>query len=222
MNNLVDRAAISCIGILVSVFMAQPANATEGGGNSQPLGAEQHMLGALPPPGLYLQVFSQHYEAQRMVGNDGRSLLKDFHLRADAITPRVVWITNKQILGGALGFHMLMPFVNLHVKANGASQVDNGQGDATMGTVLGYHWSERFHSAFALDVVVPTGRYDKHRLANVGRNYWAVVPVVALTYEDPKGLNADVKFMYDMNFKNPATDYRSGHEFHFDYDLGWG
>lgn len=89
------------------------------------------------------------------------------------------------------------------------------------GTALGFHHSDKLHSFVALDVIPPTGEYDRHDLANIGRNYWVIEPVAAVSYIDPMGLNADIKMMYDFNTENRATNYRSGQEFHFDYSAGW-
>ena len=53
-------------------------------------------------------------------------------------------------------------------------------------------------------------------------SYYTVQGVLAMTYLDPAGLNADVRLMYDYNVENKATDYQSGRELHADYTLGWG
>lgn len=36
-----------------------------------------------------------------------------------------------------------------------------------------------------------------------------------------KGVNADIKMMYDFNFRNGKTRTRSGQAFHADYALEW-
>lgn len=196
--------------------------ASEGGGSSYPMGAEAHMMGALPPPGLYAQVFSTHYEAHRLRDNSGDRLPVDFRLRVNVVAPRLIWVSEQQLMGGSLAFHVLVPFADVRVELGKQKDSKRGLGDIIFGPVIGFHHSEKFHSAFALDIITPTGRYDRNDLANTGRNYWAIEPVMALTYIDPHGFNADAKFMYDFNFKNQDTDYRSGQEFHIDYDLGWG
>jgi hypothetical protein len=115
-----------------------------------------------------------------------------------------------------------VPFVDLKVDVNGQSQHKKGLGDIIFGPALGFHYSDKLHSVFALDFIAPTGEYDRGDLANIGRNYWTVEPVLAISHVDPAGLNASVKLMYDFNLENSATDYRSGQEFHFDYAVGWG
>jgi len=196
--------------------------ATESGGSSYPMGAENYMSGAMPPPGFYGIVYSSHYDADSLRDNDGEKLPVDFRVRASSIDPRFIWVTDQQILGGTLALHTIMPLVDLKVDLNGQSQSKQGLGDMTFGAALGYHLSDKLHTIVALDIMAPTGEYDRNDLANIGRNYWDIQPVLAFSYIDPEGLNADAKIMYDFNLKNHATDYTSGQEFHVDYAIGWG
>lgn len=215
--NLLRLAA--CATLLGAANLSQ---ATEGGGTSYPLGAENYMSGAMPPPGVYGQLFVNHYEADNLRGNDGSKLPVDFRVRANAIVPRLIWVSDYTVLGGSLALHAIVPLVDLKVSVNGQSQHNRGLGDVIFGPALGFHHSDKFHSILAFDMIAPTGRYDKHDLANPGRNYWVFEPVYAMSYVDPAGLNLDTKVMYDFNRSNPDTDYRSGQEFHVDYAVGWG
>lgn len=197
-------------------------HASERGASPYAMGAETYMAGAMPPPGLYGQLFVSHYEADALRGNGGEQLPVDFDLRANSIASRLIWVTEQQILGGQLGFHVIAPLVDLRVSVNGQSQSNRGLGDMILAPALGYHYSDKMHAIFAVDTIAPTGKYDRDDLANIGCNYWVLQPVIALAYVDPDGLNVDVKTMYDFNFKNPATDYRSGQALHMDYSAGWG
>ncbi len=209
-------------GLTVIALSGGLTHASEQGGSSYPMGAENYMAGAMPPPGVYGQLFASHYEADTFRGNHGQKLPMDFDIRVDCIAPRLIWVTEQQILGGNLGFHIIVPLVDLKVSLNGQSQSNSGLGDIIFAPALGYHFSEKMHAVFAVDTIAPTGRYDRNDLANTGRNYWVFEPVVALSYVDPQGLNVDVKTMYDFNRKNDATDYLSGQELHMDYAVGWG
>ncbi|QZP31461.1 transporter [Pseudomonas sp. DR48] len=196
--------------------------ATEGGGSSYPMGAENYMSGAMPPPGLYSQFYVGHYEADSLRGNHGEKVPVDFRVRANSVAPRLIWVTEQQVLGGSLAFHAIVPLVDLKVELNGQSQSKQGLGDIIFGPALGYHYSDKLHSIFALDFIAPSGEYNRGDLANIGRNYWVVEPVAAVSYVDPNGLNVDAKIMYDFNQRNNATDYLSGSELHADYAVGWG
>ena len=219
--NILGGLLCVSLGVLAAGLSGN-AQATESGGSSYPMGVENYMSGAMPPPGFYAIVYASHYDADSLRGNDGAKLPVDFRVRASSIDPRFIWVSDQQILGGSLAFHTIMPLVDLKVDVNGQSQSKQGLGDMTFGTALGYHMSDKLQAIVALDVMAPTGEYDRHDIANIGRNYWDIQPVLALSYIDPEGLNADAKIMYDFNLKNHATDYTSGQEFHVDYSIGWG
>ncbi|KII27540.1 signal peptide protein [Pseudomonas fluorescens] len=209
-------------GFTVIALIGGLTHASERGGSSYPMGAENYMAGAMPPPGVYGQLFVTHYEADTFRGNHGQKLPVNFDIRVDCVAPRLIWVTDQQILGGNLAFHIIVPLVDLTVSLNGQSQSNSGLGDIIFAPALGYHFSEKLHVTFAVDTIAPTGKYDRNDLANTGRNYWVFEPVIALSYVDPQGLNVDVKTMYDFNRKNDATDYLSGQELHMDYAVGWG
>ena len=197
--------------------------ATEGGVSSWPMGIEIYGMGILPPPGTYGQLFVGNYMADTLRDNAGDKVA-DIDLRVTTLVPRFVWVTDQKILGGDLGFHALLPLndIRLNIK-NGPHDHKRGLGDAHLGPVIGFHHSDKFHTAMGVDFVVPTGgEYDKNDLVNLGTNYYTVQAVYAMTYMDPAGFNADMRLMYDYNFENQDTHYQSGRELHADYTLGWG
>ena len=64
---------------------------------------------------------------------------------------------------------------------------------------------------------MPTGRYEKGEPLNIGRNYYSFDSVMSLTWLDPKlGWEVSVVPGLMINTENPATDYRTGTEFHVD------
>lgn len=215
------RTSLTLVGVASAAFLPG-AHATEGGGSSYPMGAENYLTGAMPPAGLYGQVFAESYRADRLLDNSGNKAVDDFRLSADVIAPRLIWVTGQKLFDGDLAFHLNVPLVDLKVEISGQHQRKSGMGDIIFGPALGYHYSPNFHAIYAIDIFAPTGEYDRGDLANIGRNYWAIEPIAAFSYVDPAGLNADLKLMYDFNQRNRDTDYRSGQEAHADYSLGWG
>jgi hypothetical protein len=202
---------------------AAAAHATEGGGSTYAHGTENFMVGAVPPPGVYAMVYANHYSADQMNDASGRDLgIPGFKVKATAFAPRLVWVPGHKFMGGDLVTHLIAPLVDVKVSALGASQSKSGLGDMTVGVGLGYHHSPQLHSAVALDLILPTGDYDKNNLANIGRNYASIEPVYVLTYVDPKGFNGDLRIGYLVNRRNKDTNYASGDELHLDYAAGWG
>jgi hypothetical protein len=216
------KMLLGVAGLSVLAASIGQAQATEGGASTYPMGAENYMSGAMPPPGLYAQFYVGHYEADSLRDNSGHKVPVDFRVQANSISPRLIWVTDQTVLGGSLAFHTIVPLVDLKVDLNGESQRKQGVGDIIFGPALGYHLSDKLHILFAFDTLAPTGGYNRHDLTNIGRNYWGFEPVFDLSYVDPDGLNIDAKTIYDINLKNHDTDYRSGQELHVDYAVGWG
>ena len=65
---------------------------------------------------------------------------------------------------------------------------------------------------------VPTGAYDKDRLANLGMNHWALDVGGGYTYLDQdKGHEASAVLGFTYNFENQSTDYQNGVDMHLDW-----
>jgi hypothetical protein len=206
-----------------AALVGSTASATEGGGSSYPMGAENYLSGAMPPPGFYTLAFVNHYAADELKDDAGNTVPVDFRVRATAVSPRFIWVTGNTLFGGQVAHAVIVPLVDLHVDVAGTDSRKRGLGDIIVTALaLGYHHSDKLHSVAAIDIITPSGSYDRNRLANLGRNYWAVEPVYTASYVNPAGWNWDVKLMYDFNFKNRDTDYRSGQEAHVDYAVGYG
>lgn len=209
--------------VVAAALINLSAMATEGGGSVYPNGSDSFTAGALPPPGTYGMLFGQSYSADRLNDSKGNNLnVPDFKVTANVLAPRFIWVPGTKVLGGDLSVHAIVPLVNLKVSVPGRSQSKTGIGDIVAGPGIGYHHSPKMHSIVGLDFYLPTGGYNKTDLANIGRNYWAIEPLYILTYIDPDGFNGDIKAGYIVNRRNKDTDYTSGHEFHFDYAMGWG
>lgn len=224
MHYTLPRCTALSLGVALSLAASTgQVLATEGGVSSWPLGIEIYGMGILPPPGTYGQVFVGDYLADTLRDNAGDKAAS-IDLRVTTVVPRFIWVTEQQVLGGNLGLHALLPLTDMRLNIkNGPRDHKRGIGDAHLGPVLGFHHSDKFHSAVGVDFVLPTAsEYDRHDLINLGTNYYTVQAVYALTYMDPNGLNADMRLMYDYNFENRDTHYQSGRELHADYTLGWG
>lgn len=215
------RGMICLLGFFLFLFFVgiSSVSATEGGGGAYPNGAEDFMSGAVPPPGTYFLNYLTYYSADKIKDGSGKSVVPDFDLKVTANVFRFLHVTKTQILGGYWGMHIFVPVVNVDVSLPIGSQSKTGIGDIIIDPlVLSWH-SKNWHFATGVDIYIPTGQYDKNRLANVGRNYWTFEPIIAFTYLSDNGFDVSSKIMYDINTENKDTDYRSGQEFHFDYTV---
>jgi hypothetical protein len=111
-------------------------------------------------------------------------------------------------------------YANTDVAIGSAKDRLSGFGDLAIDPfILGWHFGN-WNVAAGIDWYLPTGNYDKRRAASPGRNYVTMEPVVAVTYLDSAGYEASAKVMFDHNWENSATHYRSGNELHADDLLG--
>lgn len=200
------------------------ASATEGGTSIDPPGVESTASSALPPPGVYGMAYYRNYRASSAKDSHGNTATgPDFKLDVNALVNRFVWVTPHQVAGGNLAFQAVLPIARVSLDvAPGISQTRTGLGDSTLGVGIGWHFSEKLHALGALDLDIPTGRYDKNALANVGTNHWAISPKLGFTWMQKDGINWDLRNTLVFNTKNKDTDYRSGVEWYADYTLGWG
>ncbi|HYG89253.1 MAG TPA: transporter [Azospirillum sp.] len=200
----------------VTSIVSPSADATEA--NSQyPNGAEGFMAGAVPPPGLYLINYVNYYHAGRINDNSGNKLPIPVRLDAVAEVPRIIYVSDVKILGANWGAHILVPVVNLDYDIGPFSARQFGLGDITINpAILSWHFPN-LHVATGLDIILPTGRYDRTKPVSIGTNYWGIEPLVAATYLSDGGFEVSAKLMYAFNTKNNDTNYRSGQAFHADY-----
>jgi hypothetical protein len=209
--------------IVLSTLLPIIACATERGGSSYNGGTENFMAGVVPPPSFYALAYVTHFRADKSRDNNGNIVSpSNFRISATAISPRFVWSTPQQVLGGNLVMQAIVPLVNLSVRAGPASDSYTGIGDVVLGSAIAFHHSKSLHSVWGFDLVAPTGEYDVNALGNIGRNYWSFQPTMAVSTIDPAGFNGDIKLTMLINSKNKDTDYRSGNEVYVDYSLGWG
>jgi hypothetical protein len=210
-------------------FAVSHVYAAEGGGNHYPGGNEDFMAGALPPPGTYFLNYLDFYNSHQLNGNNGKAIHAvipgvgniGFNLAVIAETPRFVHVSTIKILGGDLIGHVIVPLLNEHASVFGTSQTKTGVGDITAGMGIAWHPSQNFHHVFGLDVVAPTGQYNKNDLVNIGRNYYSINPNWAFTYRANNGFEASAILKYFINTVNAETHYVSGQEFNADYLVGW-
>ncbi|PWV59851.1 SphA family protein [Plasticicumulans acidivorans] len=206
------RIALAVLAGLAAV----PVFAKEGP-DQYPNGVENFMSGALPPPGDYFLNYLGHYNG-RLRDSHGNKLPVSVNATFDAL--RWVHMSDLKVFGADWGWHMIVPIVHQSMHTPGGSGTADGLGDITVDPfILAWHFPN-FHVAAAVDINLPTGKYDKDDpTASIGANYWSFEPLLAMTYLSDGGFEASAKLMYNMKTRNNDTKYQSGDEFHMDYTL---
>lgn len=245
MNSPASTGFLRTISVAAVFFLLITAQAMAGGlpgsGGHYPNGAEDFMVGALPPPGTYLVNYM--ILAQKNSLNNKSLPPNDFDATVFAEVPRLIYVSPYSLFGASLAAHAFLPMyradVNLKTTTLTPAQVpalnfdhnDLGLGDIIFSPlVFGWHFGPELHAVFALDMWAPTGSYDKKNAAAqiLSKNHWTFEPVLAVSYLK-EGFDASIKLMYDFNTDNGNYLHPSGvtgtlspgEEFHFDWALGY-
>ena len=86
--------------------------------------------------------------------------------------------------------------------------------------MLGWHY-KNFHSLLFLGGFLPTGKYNKHHIANMGTGHGAIETDFGVTWLSPElGSEVSVYTGLTMNLNNHKLHYKSGTEWHTEFFLG--
>jgi hypothetical protein len=203
---------------------AGPVLATEDARGVYPNGAEDCYAGCLPPPGTYFINYTT-YQKFDSLRDDRRDKVDSVKADLGATVFRFVKGTGCKVLGADWYWHVLIPVKYVHVSSDIETPGGRfhgskfGLGNLTFNPmILGWHFGD-WHFAAGVDINTPAPGWDKDRFVNTGVGYWNVEPILAFTYLNKSGFEVGAKFMYDINFWNTQTNYRTGNEFHFDWAI---
>lgn len=210
--------------------------AVESGYGFYLLGSTTSNAGILPPPGTYVLDYNYFYSGSTDFTFETAGLILDGGVDAGlyANVPAPLWVAPGKVLGGHIGFLMLIPIIHKDVNAGASLSLpppfgvtvsrDIGDqetrfGDLVPGFMLGWHFGNWHFKTHTL-VNAPTGFWERGNLANAGFNRWGIDNAAAFTWLDPNiGLEVSAMAGITYNWENPATQYKSGTEFHLEYAL---
>ncbi|HTE38771.1 MAG TPA: transporter [Reyranella sp.] len=226
---MMSRKVAGWLAALATCVAAPAAEATEGAASYYFPGAFGSFLVAVPPqPG-----FSVASQTLIFGGNAQKSVLngrQTFGINAFAVYEYLagLYAFEQPVLGGRLQIGVAAPVVgyatmraSLQTQRFGTfsgTASDTAFGDLML-TPFSLSWSFGELNAKILQMVIaPTGHYDPNAVINVGRNYWAFDTQVGFTwFHKATGTEISVLPGLMINTMNPATNYRSGTEFHLDF-----
>jgi hypothetical protein len=216
-----------------AAFLPGLAQAAEGGAGFYLLGSKGPAAGITPPPGVYFQNDFYYYSGDlggnRQLPTGGR-LAVGVQGEAAIEIPTVLWILPEEVMGAHVGLSATVPLgwkntdadLTLAGPAGGAAtgSVSDGVftvGDPLIGGFLGWE-SGSFHWQVGTLINVPIGDYQDGEISNIAFNHWGADVYAAATWLDPTiGLDLSGVIGMTFNAENPATDYRTGNEFHFEW-----
>jgi hypothetical protein len=190
-------------------------------------GAEGIKAASLPPPGIYLRDYNVGYYANQRNDPQGHKIdTMDAKAYIYANVPRILWITDQQLLGGYLGLDALLPLqytdLDLGVKG-GPSMIDEhnfGIGDFFIEGTWSKH-VKQFDFALGYGVWAPTGDYsDVH--VRAGSGYWTHMLTAGATWyiDANKAWALSVLNRYEINQK--ARGVTKGQAYTVEGGLSYG
>jgi len=138
----------------------------------------------------------------------------------------VAYTSHCDIFGWKPGGAILLPIV-LDASTRGGATSNIGLSDIVFGgdiqsnPVLNTDGKPIFQQRFAFGAFAPVGVFDKHTDINISSHVWAIYPHWAATYIFGPGIVSSLRVSYLLPFRNPATGYKSGQAFHFNFAIGY-
>ena len=211
---------------LLGLSIAFGAVAAENGATSFPSGGEDFLVAGMPPPGFYGIAYGNRYRADRVAGESGDLPFERFDLRVNALALRLDWVKPVTAFGAdRWGTLLVLPLLDIELAASPAPGVriagsKRGAGDLTLGN--GLHWTwPTYQAILAVDVVMPTGAYDRADTVNPGRNQWVLRLNHMGTWFPADRWEVSYRLHADHNFRNLDSGYRSGPSAYLNLAAGW-
>lgn len=169
---------------------------------------------SLPPPGVYLRDYNVFYFADRYNDGSGNEIASpDVFIYANV--PRLVWITDQQVLGGFLGVDALLPLQ--YASVNNDSTF--GAADLFAETTLSWH-KEKYDLSVGCGVWAPTGNSSPTDPTSPGLGYWTPMLTAGATWypDTEKKWAVSLLNRYEFNTEKDDTSITPGQA----YTLEWG
>lgn len=230
-------AAYLSAAALGSVLMTPLATASENGANNWANGALDILTGETAPPApdgtiIVSTTVYRHNDAVTDSSGDPTTSIQDVDVDLALQSfigvhrwgDKVSWLGDAKvatIIGGGFGNFDLSATIPTPVGGVPVDSEYTGFTDLTISPVFLGWQKGRLHYSAGVDISVPVGGYSANRIANLGFNYWTIRPVGSFSYFGKSGWEVGARVMYDFNFENPATDYKSGNALHADYVAAW-
>jgi len=193
------------------------------------LGNTTTLEGVLPPPGIYLSLYSVYYNGDDFNDGDGDSLPGSNTLDYVAIAPQIIYVHSKKIFGLTPGFQVLPGLISLDVDSDlGIDSGRSGFTDLVVGPFVGSNFKPTKNSTlywnFEFDTYFPIGRYDNDYAVNPGANFYTFEPWVNFTLLLPYGFEISSRIHYTFNTENDdygvnSLDMEAGDAFHLNYSV---
>jgi hypothetical protein len=183
-----------------------------------PTGLEGLKAATLPPPGVYLRDYNWFYYADHINNANGDRVI-DQTAFIYAQAPRLIWITEQQVLGGNLGVDGLLPIFYKDLKG---IDHDGGVGDFFFEGTWSKHWKQ-WDVGLGVGAWAPTGEFQKNNPVSPGNGYWTEMLTAGATWypDEQKKWSISALNRYEFNQEQEDTDITRGQAYTVEGGIGY-
>jgi hypothetical protein len=177
---------------------------------------------SLPPPGVYLKDYTAVYSAGQLNDATGNEIdgigAKAFCF---ANVPRLIWITDTKVLGGNLGFDLVLPvkYTSVRVDAAGFDSSTWGVGDPLAEVAIPWHTTQ-FDTVVGYGIWIPSGTSATGLNTEPGSGFWTNMLTAGATWHIDANRTWALSLLdrYEISGRQRGSDFTPG-----DTDtLEWG
>lgn len=182
-----------------------------------PAGAEGIKSASLPPAGVYLRDYNFLYFA-----NDFDGLGVDFDIFAYINAPRLIWMTDWNILGATYGLDVIVPFAYLDWSVGGNDRSNFGLGDIQVEPLLLSWHFKQMDLAAGYAVWIPTGNHNPNRPDFVSKGFWSHMLTLGGTWypDEEKAWSVSLLNRYEFCHEQETTQTDPGQVYTLECGLG--
>jgi hypothetical protein len=187
-------------------------------------GSEGVTAATLPPPGIWLRDYNWFYYADQVNDASGNKIngsnAKAFIY---ANVPRLLWITDVQVLGGNLGVDGLVPLAYESLRKGPFQDATFGVSDPYVEGTWSAH-TKQFDFALAFGVWIPTENFNAHDPSWAGLGYWDYMFTAGVTWypDEQKKWSISALNRYEINDRQDDTGITPGEVYTVEGGIGYG
>jgi hypothetical protein len=211
------------LGGALASLLAAPATTIAQPSGHYPTGIEGLYAATLPPPGVYLRDYNYFYYSDQLNDSSGNKI-PGLNPKAFvyANVPRLIWITDLQVLGGYIGVDGLVPLMSQSLKVGGFDDSTFGVGDPFAEATWSTH-TKQFDFALGFGTWFPTENYNPQNPTWAGLGYWTYMFTAGATayFDEAKKWSVSALNRYEINSQQSQTGINPGQVYTLEGGLGY-
>jgi hypothetical protein len=207
------KLKFTCLSLLASAGLLVLPNLVQAQPSAHYVpGAEGLKAATLPPPGIWLRDYNIAYYATTLNDVQGNKIPGlDPRVLIYANVPRLIWITDLQLLGGNIGVDALVPLQYTSARIGGFDDRTFGIGDVFAEVSWSKH-IQQFDFSVAYGPWAPTGNTAPPPTTRAGLGYWTHMFTAGATWyiDADKKWAVSVLNRYEINAEKEDTEITPG------------